>query len=71
MSWGLKKRAAENNGDPVGLMLEKSEARQLIPFTAAHTPHDFWVVSEPSLGVQCLGCGLPSLPSPHFIASAV
>ncbi len=71
MSWGLKKRAAEDNGDPVGLMLEKSDARQLIPFTAAHTPHDFCIVSEPSLNVQWLGCRSPSLLNLHFFAFAV
>ena len=52
-------------------MLEKSDARQLIPFTAAHTPLDFWIVSEPSLNVQWLGCRLPYLPNLHFIAFAV
>ena len=52
VSWGLKKKGAEDNGEPVGLMLDKSEARQLIPFTAVHTPLDFWIVSEPSLDVQ-------------------
>ena len=71
VSWGLKKKGAEDNSEPVGLMLDKSEARQLIPFTAANTPHDFRIVSEPSLNVQWLGCRLPSLPNLHFIAFPV
>ena len=68
---GLEKRAAEDDGEPVGLMLEKLDARQLIPFTAAHTPHDFWIISEPSPNVQWLSCRSPSLRNLHSIAFAV
>ena len=71
MSWGLKKRANEDIGDPTGLLVDLSDTRQLIPVTAAHTLLDFWIVSEPSIDVQWLCCRLPFLPNLHFIAFAV